>query len=146
MKLLKKYVQKENGISLVEVIASIVLISIILLSFYKLFLQSATTTKTTEHIIDATYVAQTEMEKFYSLSKSKNFPNELDQEVFTGYQYKRVNNGFYIYENKTDYSNYLLELKLKPLTNNLTRIVVKVYDKKGVLKSQMETTLDWGDS
>lgn len=146
MKLLKKYVHKENGISLVEVIASIVLISIILLSFYKLFIQSATTTKTTEHIIDATYVAQTEMEKFYGISKSRYFPKQFDIELFNGYQYKSVEDGFYIYENQTDDSNYSLKLKLKPLENNLTRIVLKVYDKKGILKSQMETTLDWGDS
>lgn len=61
-----RFLQQEQGISLVEVVASIVLITIILISFSGFFLQSKKIHVASESIVDATYVAQkgyTEYEK-----------------------------------------------------------------------------------
>lgn len=64
---MKKFspVRQERGLTLIEVIASILLISIILLSFMGMFLQSNKTTATSDDIVDATYLAQKEMESIY---------------------------------------------------------------------------------
>ena len=66
MKLLKE----ERGISLVEVIASIVLLSIILLSFFTLILQSNKATHKSNGIMNSTYMAQIEMENLYNYSSN----------------------------------------------------------------------------
>lgn len=138
--------RNENGITLVEVIASIVILTIILLSAFQLFIQSAKTTETSENIIDATYIAQREMEKFYSESSSAHLPTELNTEIFLGYVYLEEKDGFFIYQNHS-HSHYRLELQLKQNESypSLTRIILKVIDPNdGTVKSQMETTLDWG--
>ena len=67
----------ESGLSLVEVLASIVILTLLLTTFLMMFLQSAKVNKTSENIIDATYIAQTEMEKIYALStNTKNVCKE----------------------------------------------------------------------
>lgn len=58
----------ERGISLVEVVASIILIGIILFSFFTLLLQSNKTTHKSNGIMDSTYAAQIEMEDLYTSS------------------------------------------------------------------------------
>ncbi len=60
---MKKFspVRQERGLTLIEVIASILLISIILLSFMGMFLQSNKTTATSDDIVDATYLANKSM-------------------------------------------------------------------------------------
>lgn len=71
MRLLKE----EQGISLVEVVASIVLITVILLSFFTLFIQTKKTSVQSETIQNATYVAQVEMEEIYSISQNLSIDN-----------------------------------------------------------------------
>src|SRR5690625_3684322 len=61
-------IMNENGLTLVEVLASVVLLTIIITIFLNVFMQSAKTNTTSEEIVDATYLAQTEMEKIYSKS------------------------------------------------------------------------------
>lgn len=68
MKLLKE----ERGISLVEVVASLVLITIILISFFSFFVQSKKTHVASESIVDATYIAQQEMEEVYGFILDRN--------------------------------------------------------------------------
>ena len=46
---------KENGLTLIEVVASIVILTLIITTFLMMFLQSAKTNKTSETIIDSTY-------------------------------------------------------------------------------------------
>src|SRR5699024_10249125 len=58
----------ENGLTLVEVLASVVLLTIIITIFLNVFIQSAKTNTTSEEVVDATYLAQTEMERIYSKS------------------------------------------------------------------------------
>src|SRR5690625_6456628 len=58
----------EHGFTLIEVLASIVLLAIILTSFGMIFAQSLKTSNTSERIIDHTYIAQREMERIYELS------------------------------------------------------------------------------
>lgn len=58
----------DRGLTLIEVIASLVIISIILISFLGLFVQSKKTNVSSEGIHDATYEAQKAMETLYTLA------------------------------------------------------------------------------
>ena len=71
-------ISNERGISLIEVLASLIIITIIFLSFFNFFIQSKKTNASSELIHDATYIAQVEMEKMYILASKSNSKNELD--------------------------------------------------------------------
>src|SRR6185437_14796956 len=62
----------ENGLTLIEVLASIVILTLILTAFLMTFLQGAKTNLTSEKILDAIYYAQVEMENIYALSVDGN--------------------------------------------------------------------------
>lgn len=53
-----KFLKEERGISLVEVVASIVLITIILISFFSFFIQSAKHTKFNEENLTSIEIAE----------------------------------------------------------------------------------------
>lgn len=67
--LFKKIHINERGLTLAEVLASIVILSILLFSALNIIIQTAKTNTVSEQIIDATYVAQTEMEHIYKASQ-----------------------------------------------------------------------------
>ena len=60
-----KYIRNSKGISIVEVVASFVILAIILMSFMGILVQTKRTNASSETIQDATYVAQAEMEALY---------------------------------------------------------------------------------
>lgn len=86
-----KHLNNYKGMTLIEVIAALVLIGIVLISFFGLLIQSNKTTHKSNDIMDATYVAQMEMEKFYNASgAASSYENlaslyELSEEPGTSY-------------------------------------------------------------
>ncbi|MCC3356545.1 hypothetical protein [Bacillus sp. REN16] len=72
-RLLNKSIFTEKGISLIEILISIVLLSIIVVSFLTMFVQSAKTNKISEDTLVATYLAQDTMECIYNSSKTSSF-------------------------------------------------------------------------
>lgn len=157
MRLLKE----ERGVSLVEVVASIVLITIILISFFGLFLQTKKTNIQSENISSSTYIAQVEMEKIYLFSKtvarntisaSSNFNN--------GYIFQQQVPGSCNSPSKTDFSysekytysksvdNYLVNLDVSILCNypHLTTIKITVFelrDGQEIIKTIIENAYTW---
>ncbi len=90
----------EGGLSLVEVLASVVILTLLLTTFLMMFLQSAKVNKASEHIIDATYIAQTEMENIYALSTTtKNGAKEVAIKGL-GYTNRSIENGWIIFEKR----------------------------------------------
>ena len=71
----------ESGLSLVEVLATIVIVTIILISFFRLFTQTAATTRVSYDLIDTTYFAQQEMEYIYRLTTDPLKANRLESIV-----------------------------------------------------------------
>ena len=70
-------IHSNKGFSLLEVIASMVIIAIILISFFSFFIQSKKVNVTSASIQDATYVAQITMEEIYLLTASPNAKSQL---------------------------------------------------------------------
>lgn len=141
-----KHLKDEGGVTLVEVVTSLVLITIILLSFAGLFIQSTKTGKASQEIVDATYIAQVEMENMYSFSKF--LPQSQIEQYFIDEGYTKVDEEsdstkitFTISDANT---HSLKKFKFKFSYNKLLGVVVEVYDPKTlVLKSKMENILEW---
>ena len=143
----------ECGVSLVEVLASTVLIAILLLSFFTILISSAKTTKMSETIIDYTYLAQKEMENAYeksATSTSSNWEDVKKNVTSLGYTYLEEKTGYTIFKKTMAEENVyvLLKIKMHERTKyeHLTKVIIEVYEaEKNILKSKMETILSWGD-
>src|SRR5690625_4426450 len=138
----------ENGLTLVEVLASVVLLTIIITIFLNVFIQSAKTNTTSEEVVDATYLAQTEMERIYSKSltsehsKPENGIRELDynllsserQLLFIG---KILDEGYY--------AKVKMQKDSKEETENMHRFIVTIHhgSMEGKTQAQMENILVW---
>lgn len=121
----------KKGSTLVEVIASFVILVILLVSFFTLFIQTKQTTKSSETIVDATYVAQTEMENFYSISKKYTFNHKEDGITDLHYQNASCANTYF--KEDAQYPGYTIALQLAQnaqFPSNLSDMTITVYDKK----------------
>lgn len=134
----------ENGVSLMEVLVSVVLLSIILTSFLTLFIQSAKTGKASEEVIDNTYMAQKVMEEIYHISLEANY-KDLDLTMAQlGYLKKSADSKLAVFE-KEDGVYIRVKLKKESASTGIINVVVEVYAKKdGPLRAKMEDILEWG--
>ncbi|MCG7336999.1 hypothetical protein MHZ95_17200 [Sporosarcina sp. ACRSM] len=134
----------ENGLTLVEVLASIVILTLLLTTFLMLFLQSAKVNKASEHIIDATYLAQTEMENIYAVSTGTTFSQRETAIESLAYE-KKVTEGIWtVFEKRNETTDRWVKVRLADKTGTMTRIIVEVYeDPKKILRAKMENVLVW---
>ena len=125
-------------------LVSIILITIIITTFFSLFIQSARTGKTSEEVVDATYIAQTEMEKIYEINKREKLKNGIG-EIVNKLSYKQPNPNEYIFSKKTD--GLYIRLKLKKHTYpEMSYLVIEVFEQENGTRprAKMETILEWG--
>ena len=151
--------KNKRGISLIEVVASLLLISIILISFFGLFVQSKKTNSSSESISEATYIAQKEMEKIYILSKSSSLSN-LSTAFLQGYTPTSIisANNSCSGTNKTDptsysaiYSfesvieNYTSKVTISSLCNytNAGNVSIEITDINNNIKTNIENIYIW---
>ncbi|MFJ7936426.1 hypothetical protein [Sporosarcina sp. NPDC096371] len=134
---------KESGLSLVEVLASIVILTLLLTTFLMMFLQSAKVHKASEHVIDATYIAQKEMENLYALSTSIKESAKIKEIIALGYIEKPDENDWTVFT-KVYNPEILLKIKLKNKEKSMDRVLVEV---RGIpddkLQAQMENVVVW---
>ena len=154
----------KGGFTLVELIVSITILMIIITPFFSMFVQTAKTNSDSEGMIDATYVAQTHIEKLFNetLGDRVSVGNYLVRDVeknglgFTvitdgcnkdkkeGYDYSCF--GKEVNANDTSKGFYVrIELKEKEGNPNQVSAIVKVYDDSSneKVKAQMESILSW---
>lgn len=137
-----KFYHNEKGLTLIEVVASIVILTLIITSFTMMFIQSAKTNKTSENIIDSTYYAQVEMENIHAISKEYTF-NEREN-AMAGLSYVTIDSTVFT-KNKND---KYFETHLTKESDSLARVLVQVYNNntQKKLEAQMETLLSWEES
>lgn len=134
---MRKRLNSEKGLSLIEVVASILLISIILLSFFGLFVQSNKAKNSSSQIVDLTYYNQTEMENLYTITLGGNFASLGYTTVYNGSDKK-------IYSKKDNNLTYTVTLKPVTPHNNLTGVLIEVSTNSPHNQySKMETILKW---
>ncbi|UQW96382.1 hypothetical protein M2M59_10300 [Rummeliibacillus sp. G93] len=139
----RKIIVDEKGATLIEVIASFALIVIILLSFFTLFIQTSKTTKNSERIVDATYIAQTEMEKAYNASTKGG----LDVKTLTGPSLNYIAELNSATKFSKTIENYKVTLSIKSRNTPLKSIVIQVtsnLDNKQ--KALMEKIIVWKEN
>ena len=156
MKLLKQ----ERGISLVEVVASIVLITIVLVSFSTVFLQSKKTHVLSDSIVDATYTAQQEMEGIYGFisGQSNSFDTlstiELPSlnEKFTYKSDCGTNCKQFVFtytdkngDTKFNEHHWIQLQKNTVYPTNLVNVVVNVPKENSSTPVMMESIFRWGN-
>ncbi|WP_245805786.1 type IV pilus modification PilV family protein [Bacillus alkalicellulosilyticus] len=141
--------RSEKGLTLIEVLVSIVILTLVLVSFMTMFTQSAKTNQVSEEIISATYVAQMEMEEMYNKSTTGGLQQTMTDLQTTypdGFE-ANPTEGKYKYEKESD--GYLIRTRIKrePTDNRLVSVVVEVRSSTDTskLEAKMETKLLWGN-
>ncbi|WP_332649387.1 type IV pilus modification PilV family protein [Lysinibacillus sp. 54212] len=152
-----KTIKNERGFGLLEVVASIVLITIILLSFFAFFIQSKKTNSSSESINEATYIAQKEMEKIYNLSKQSSLSN-LSRSYINGYTFleEEINNctnsstidpSTYgkIFSYQKDIDNFTSKITISTLCDyeNAGNVLIEVSDSSDIQKAKVENIYVW---
>ncbi|WP_343842022.1 type IV pilus modification PilV family protein [Salinibacillus aidingensis] len=137
----------EQGVTLVEVLVSFVILSIILVSLLSFFSQSARTNQTSEEILDATYMAQTQMEKLYQLSKDHSIAQGITQLKDHNFANTIASDGQNSFHLEKQTSHFWITVEINQTEkdmDDLYNVLVKVYDQdKKRLEAQMETILAW---
>lgn len=138
-------ITNEYGITLVETLLSVVILVLILSIFLSMFVQSANRNRMSEDVIDATYLAQMQLENVYSKSlRSKNY-----EEAFAELSYRRTDeDDSWVYFTNTEhssYSDYYSEIKIeKNDDDDLHLLVIEVYQKSDdSLQAMMQNILLW---
>ncbi|WP_346206418.1 prepilin-type N-terminal cleavage/methylation domain-containing protein [Caldifermentibacillus hisashii] len=130
-----------KGLTLIELLVSLTLISIILISFFYFFIQGAKSNQVSEEIIDATALAQTYMEKFYRISKEHTYISGLAT-IREDEGFNQVSSNIF----KKSENNYYLKLELlQPSTSGISVVRLSVFsdETEKNLKAQMESRLKW---
>lgn len=121
---MKGMLSKEEGMTLVEVLASILLLSLIITTFMSFFIQAAKTNNRTDLVNEATFIAQEQIELLTYYSKTETVKD-------TKSLMKTESKGFTIIYNLSE-------------NTDDTLYTVTVLVKKGVEKyAQMETQLSF---
>ncbi len=137
-----------KGMTLIEIIISLALLAIIIVPFLTMFVHSTSTNSRSQNIVDATYVAQSNMEELYSISTTYTFSTGLLQLTSNGYSETVVASGNdYDYVKEQDGYYIKIEIRNSAYTGNLVKAIVKVYNNSSLdkLESQMETILSWNN-
>ncbi|ARF16235.1 type IV pilus modification PilV family protein [Sporosarcina ureae] len=154
------YVKKNSGMTLVEVLASLVLLSIIIISFLAVFPTVAKQNKASEEFMDATYIAQSEMEYIISIKgqedgltdlakKLKESERVIKNEGRVSYKIVPSTAREIVLEREIPELSYKVVIIFnKDVTHQTSHVLVKVsqLDLEEKLRAQMETILWWGEN
>lgn len=149
---IKQNLNSNKGFTLVEVLISLMLISIIVTAFMSLFVYSAKTNEMSKTSTKSTYIARDTIEMIYDLSKEKSSLEEINNALIDKEDevYKKLTESGseyypYAFYNNKDNKYITVELEESGESQNLIRVIVKVYEEKdGKIEAQMETLLRKG--
>ena len=142
MEYLIKKLKKEDGVTLVELLAAIAILSIITTAFLAFFTQAGRTNNMTDDINEATFIAVEEMERVTNLSQKGNSLGVV-HEVYTGEKARETVTSIKKTINHEEYKASL-EIKKNNGTNqlpgNLYHVSVPV-SKGGRTHAEMQSVL-----
>ena len=143
--------RNNRGFTLIEVVAGVVIITIILLSFITILNQTKKTTVAAENTVSATYISQQTLEEIYALSNTSTFaqiPSYLTNIKENLQTITSTTNELKV-KYPHEQPNYSITLTIKkivhPSTNistsqsvDLYSIIVEVFE-KSILKNTVES-------
>lgn len=144
MKASSSSVNSEKGMTLVEILVSIIILSIIIVSLLSMFVQSSQTNRVSKNMMDATYLAESQMEEINNMNTSAvsssidNLSSQLVAKGYTqdnscSYCYSLAKNGHYVF------------VQLSNVSTDLGKVIVRIYkdNKKTSQEAQMELVISW---
>ncbi|SFC41186.1 hypothetical protein SAMN04488102_10682 [Alkalibacterium subtropicum] len=131
--IIEKLKRDETGVTLVELLAGIAILSIVVTAFLAFFIQAANTNKQTNEMNEATFLAQEEME-FMTHYSTGNYSEEEVIGLFDDI------NGKYLRQFSSDGYEIKTELVEPSDESSLYKIVVEVTG-GGKDRAKMETRL-----
>lgn len=148
MKTLKSLIKSNTGSIFVEILISLILISMVLLTFMSMFVTSAKVNRKSRDVLDATYSAQNLMEELYDLSLSKSLEttlNELQDSVLAESFLEEIA-GEQVILGKYDDKDIAITIK-DTEDEKLSLVKVEVYSDDTYTQSQavMQSNLLWKD-
>lgn len=155
MKRLSSNFSSEKGMTLIEILASIVVLSIIIVSFLSMFVQSSKTNSLSKDIDNATYLAETQIEEINNMNNSLTKPSLFNlSTLILGKKDNSTNSNIYNTDpdrsctncfDMNDKSGRFVLIQLKSVSSDLGKVIVIVYkdDKKLNQEAQMEMLLTW---
>lgn len=136
-----KQMNNQDGLTLVELLGSIVILSIIVVAFLGFFIQSARTTQVSDEILDASYIAQQQAEEIYNLTDTMNY----DQLINYFHDMEKFSEEGDVY--LTEIDGHRVELSIYPVEENenviedLYTLLIRVKDTDDKQTAQIETKL-----
>lgn len=129
-----------SGVTLIELILSIALISMIVVVLFSLFVMSSKINIKSEETLDSTYLGKDAMELAYDLSQTI-FYDKLEEElVVIGYSFDEFNQSFGYKYSDNKYLNIKFSEK-----GNLVKVFVEIYEDQNMnqLEVQYESLYSW---
>ncbi|WP_423189168.1 type IV pilus modification PilV family protein [Alkalibacterium sp. f15] len=120
-----KNLNKEDGVTLVELLAAIAILSIIVTSFLAFFIQAANTNKQTNEVNEATFIAQGVMEEITYYSRQGYTVDAAKAEA----------------ETLSPQSGYTIETEFNEVTNSSLHQVIVIVSEGSKARAKMETRL-----
>ncbi len=132
MKKMKRAWGREDGVTLVELLAAIILLSIIVVSFMGFFTMAAKTNSRTNAVNEATFLAQEEIELITYYSSSQQTVDAMKDEL-----------GFASDSRSSPKNGYQISTVVST-EDDLYKVIVTV-SKGGERRAQMETILPFAE-
>ena len=148
MKTLKSLIKSNTGSIFVEILISLILISMVLLTFMSMFVTSAKVNRKSKDVLDATYSAQNLMEELYDLSLSKTLETtvgDLRSSILSDSSYDDLDDEEVI---RGKYDDLDVAITIKDTEDEkLSLVKVEVYSDDTYTQSQavMQSNLLWKD-
>ncbi|MBM7541796.1 type IV pilus modification PilV family protein [Amphibacillus cookii] len=143
--MIKHMFTRQDGLTLVEVLASIAILSMIVVTFLTFFINSARTTKVSEDMFDASYLAQEKIESIYFQSTTITYQQLIDDLRHQSDHYQTLENTEKMIQS---YDGFRIAIYIEPTRNNagvilenLYKLIVKVYSDNDQQQAQIETNL-----
>ncbi|WP_194841076.1 type IV pilus modification PilV family protein [Sporosarcina cascadiensis] len=136
----------ERGMTLVEILASLVILSLLIVSFLTFFPIVAKQNNISNEIMDATYIAQATMENIIDIKNdSRVYPTTVTNIKNLGFTLDSPTKKTYIKDQLYNNINYIILVDLKEPNNQMSHVIVKVFELSNTKKqrAQMETILWW---
>lgn len=137
----------EKGSLRFNIIATIVILLVVLIGIATVYDSIAGTREfTDEEITVATNLAQNELSQAFAATETYHFEDRVDGIMSIGYKEPTLDDSTMIFEKTDKKTNTRILLKLLPHESydNLTRVLIQVFDKKdGALMTETENILTW---
>lgn len=137
------HMNNQKGMTLVEIIVSIAILSIIIVTFLTFFIQSTKVNNVSKDITDSSYVAQSEMEEIYNLSNTMSYMDTITY-LSNAYTVNSSDSNYEYIFTKQIVDNNIYNIRITfSTTDEVKDVIVKVYNDSNKLEAQLETKLLW---